>query len=213
MGVHSDTTCSILAKFSKKNYIDTFLQGELYCNSLSYFRQAKDNFGRADKCEGRVSYRKNGGGKVSINLPGNKYFLCCFFNMPPQSINDGRAFYKTTDRERDKFSYFGDSCVVVLQPDELVKRISTECQKIGISCEWSPVEYVKKSCKDKTVSIHLNDNPDHAVFVKRKKFMVQSEFRFVFSNIPDKLITHEGAFVLNIGDIHDIAKATYDCFA
>ena len=153
------------------------------------------------------------GGKLHINLPGDKYFLCCFFNMPPRETDGVVGAYKMTDQERAKFSYFGDSCAVILNPDELINRVVTACQKLGVKCECSPVEYVRKVYKDKNVSIHLIDKPVHAVFVKRIKFKVQSEFRFVFSNVPDSLITSEGAFVLDIGNIHDIGKVEYDCFA
>ena len=37
MGTHSDTEYSILARFSKKQYIDAFLKGRIYCNSLTWF--------------------------------------------------------------------------------------------------------------------------------------------------------------------------------
>ena len=50
-----------LAKvFEKQEYADKFVRGEIYCNSLAWFKKLEDRDGRGDTYEGAVVLQLEG---------------------------------------------------------------------------------------------------------------------------------------------------------
>ena len=188
-----------LIKFGQKAHVQDLLDnGTIYMNHVSQFAKTEDGGLRGDGHEALISIEdifdidisidgqvvaKADSGKINIhsNFPiGNIYSM---YYLP---YVDDLSKIKIDIKCKD----FGDSCLIVFDVIEFVKRIKKAASKSGERILLSPVEY-------QSISTY---NGKWSLFKKPDSFSYQNEFRFLIKQ--GKFV---GPIVLSIGPIHDIA--------
>jgi|WetSurMetagenome_2_1015567.scaffolds.fasta_scaffold01252_8 hypothetical protein len=185
-----------LIKFGKKEHIQEFRNnGLLYMNTLATFTQLESDMARGDCFEGSTTIiqpkdaeivfdaSKIGFGKFTVNpleLTGpvrialNSTASCNIFSM--------FAITKPTDEKLvdSKNLQFGDSCVLILNPAEFMKRVFQAAKADSLSPTCAPVEYYDAN----------EFSGETGRFRKRSIFAYQNEYRIVVepgSDTPIKL--------------------------
>lgn len=204
--------------FSKKKYVRDFIQGKIYANRLSYFKdiEGMDDSGRADKHEGVIGWFQPNQGKFTINdmditgdLAGpiemqrewlNYRNLFCVHaahtgdidlgNLSAQNVEDLRKQLELSE-DCQKLGRFA---VVIKNIPEFMNRIESTVEQKGYRLSRGPVKYYDPD------TFHGNFSDWEAVFRKRMEYRYQQEYRFVI----DTLVIGDWPIVLEIGDIQDI---------
>ena len=144
---------SILIKFS--NYVDDIKNGNLYCNSLNYFRHVDPSYGLGDPMEGIVQLpyfdNRSTNEMLTIRLDGNTNFVFSMVCLPPCDILDsGNAFFELNENKKKEFSrYQTNDFIAITDPDTFTKRIIDMCKKLNIQCLPLIVKYDNKNCLSK----------------------------------------------------------------
>lgn len=209
----------LLKVFRDQSYVESFLDGNLYMNTLQYFKGYEEteinNIG--DRYEG-----------VSVNIPPKNSLIYIKYRnevhtinpndivgsvtIQPDKYNTANVFClygpamdvskKYTSQEVDNLIYLDEQClslgeylVVIHNSTEFVKRIENAASKANFILHHSSVEYY-----DSELSFAFKD--EQVPFRKTKEFGHQKEYRFVLlrDNPENK------PYILEIGDIRDIAS-------
>jgi hypothetical protein len=185
-----------LLKFGEKEHIQEFRSnGLLYMNTLGMFHQLESDMARGDCFEGSTTIiqpkhlemvldaSKIGFSTLTVNpleLAGP--FRIGLQNTASCNIYCMFAITKPTDEvlfDR-KIMQFGDSCVLILNPAEFLKRVFQAAQKAGLSPSCGLVEYYNAN----------EYSGETGRFRKRSIFAYQNEYRIAVepgSNAPLKL--------------------------
>ena len=186
-----------LLKIGKKEHIESFQKGEMYFNTLQYFRYLEEEQSncQGDKYEGYSELFQPDMGTLEINgkeikdisgpimislgLENQKNIFCMY------SIIFEKEKREVLKINPKNFS-FGEYSLIVRDVDEFLRRVCRACD--GRELEYGFVEYVDIN------KFHGQYGP----FKKPKKYSYQNELRFVLKNSSLK------PFILKIGDISDI---------
>ncbi len=190
----------LLKFFSKKEYLNDFLDGSIYCKHPAFYRRlnSKGVGDRFESCQhfsegrgqldmikvainGRTLTYDNGFRSITIgHMDCDDYYLHCWFgaaSVSPQ--NEPLILFNNVNQVA---SEFGDQYIVSVPPENLLeffKRMRPlECEKIGF------VEY--------------SDNPHNwGNFCKSASYKYQSEFRFLYKPKKTSLInTEDQSFIV-----------------
>ncbi len=187
----------ILAKILPRNYMDDFLDGNLYLNNLSYFSSldSSDQV-RCDSHEGltdclqvkSISIQNAEGDWVPIGEIQNPVV---FEGDYSENLNV-LCLYSITDRQGDFFDernvQFGEVTVLIKDLLEFISRIRTAAKVKGWEIGHSPIEYVSRNTY----------NGRMGPFRKFDEFSYQNEFRFSLKTDV------KSPCVLSVGDLRDI---------
>lgn len=190
-----------LVKFT--NYSDDLMAGKLYCNSLTYFRNAEPQKGMGDPSDGMLTF-SNGKSKC---LPGDEYFVFSTAMMPLVSVcDDGKmGYYRLTDEQIEHAKKYGTSdCVTIVDVDGFIRKVMDACEKRGICVYKSNVLYVDKKHPAQEVEEQINKCPICLGFYKEPFYHWQKEYRFLFTQVPKEMVEN-GHFVLEIGSLENLA--------
>ena len=212
-------TLTFVKFFSKKKYAYDFLQGKLYANRLSYFKDIEgvDYSGRSDKHEGVVGWYQPGLGKVTINgmditgdLAGpvemqkkwlNYRNLFCVYAAHTGNVNLENPSSDNVEQLRrqlklsDECQKLGSFAVVIKNIPKFMERIESAAKNAGHRLSRGLVQYYDPE------RFHGSFSDLEAIFRKQRKFAYQQEYRFII----DTLAIGEFPVVLDIGDIRDIS--------
>lgn len=199
--------------FKCKKYANDFLNGNLYCNTLDYFRKLESNEKeRGDKREGQlplpiesIQFESKELGKHTykvVNTPeklptfsyqGIEYINIFSMSFIPAKIRNKTLDLKISSRH---FECFGNYLVVVLHFPEFMSRIKKTLNNSNYIYGCQKVNYYNP---DQVVA------PEHQfeelIFMKDHKFKWQNEYRIAF----ETNIQNNQPVTLKIGDINDIA--------
>jgi len=201
----------ILIKFGALNHMERLLyEGEVYMNTLEYFRDEEKSQERGDPNEGitKIVPIKNGLLKQKSHDDGkektiatitngivrfknsnlDKFAVFCLYHW--EIPNDKKAKIKEFIDER-LLNNFGDTAVVIHDTADFLSRIEKAAQKRGLTHIRKRVDYVDMSLRQDEVG----------PFIKDISFSYQKELRVaVFDeNSGPRPV------VLNIGSLKDIA--------
>jgi hypothetical protein len=188
-----------LVKFGQKIHIQALLEkGQIYMNHISEFIKIEDSKLRGDEYEVLLSAEQvynlevslqgriigtAGIGKIFIknNLPvGNIYSMYALSQTPDLSL------LKIDERCKE----FGDSCLVILNVAEFMKRIEKAVLESGRKLMYSPVHY-------EDMQTYIGK---WSLFKKPIEYNYQKEFRLVVKQ--EEFI---GPVIYEIGPLDDIA--------
>ena len=190
-----------LVKILPSEYLEDFLNGELYLNTLSYFASLdKGDTVRADPHDGLLESRhvleiavQDQDGKW-LPIPGIQNPVT--FRSSALSGLNLLCFYAMTDRPGDHFDprnlAFGDTAVVISKLPEFIARVTKAATDRGWKLNLAPVEYVDRSTHDGFMG----------PFRKFKEFAYQNELRLVFETRLAE------ACRLSVGNLRDITYIT-----
>jgi hypothetical protein len=162
------------------------MQGRLFMNDLSYFRQLDDDPARGDGDEGLTycyqptrtvmevramgAWQQVGGIAGPIKYRAETDSTANLYCMFALRASHAQAFAEAgrpliDERNRD----FGDSAVVITDAEEFLHRVSAAAEREGLSLQMRPVEYVDEA------TYHGPMGP----FRKFWGYSYQSEFRLL----------------------------------
>lgn len=201
----------ILIKFMPKEYISSFLDGNLYMNSLQYYIDLENKTGisgKGDKLEGSIPICEKVISNSNVQIKKTVRYSAGYQNVPVFCMmylepNPDTLTYMITNKQQYKeMCSFPKNCVVIHDVKEFNNRFESACGALEYECRHSLVHYMEEN-KDKDEKVKkmiLGDNGYKSVFCKDNKFKLQQEYRFaIFENIKTP-------YTLNIGDIRDISK-------
>jgi hypothetical protein len=188
-----------LVKFGQKAHIQAlFEKGQIYMNHVSEFVKIEDSKLRGDEYEVLLSAEQiynlevslqgriigtAGTGEIFIknDLPvGNIYSMYALSHVPDLSL------LKVDERCKE----FGDSCLIILDVAEFIKRIEQAVSESDRKLIYSPVEY-------ENMQTYIGK---WSLFKKPLEYNYQKEFRLVV-----KQEEFVGPVIYEIGPLDDIA--------
>ena len=217
----------LLKMFSKREYAERFLQGELYARRLSSFRKLNSEDGRSDEYEGTVSIAPEG-------------LVLTLQSTDPETGQVIRGINITEDDldgpvliQLDRFSGINLFCMYAvhsggftesnrrsIEDYEQFLRLSQECLELGsyTVAITENSEFIKRvedaiaregykllrglvQYYDPEVGSPFRVDDNRIVLAKRKEFAWQREYRFAIDTGTNGL----EPIILNIGPIDDIA--------
>ena len=217
----------LLVKFlSQKEYVDQMQAGRLHMKRLKYFRQCED--ARADTYEGAILQE---GGDLYIQREGDEERHRLDY-IGPLRFNDARhdslnLFCMTCFRaeceagptwetaqelderieeSRPAFSQFGNYAVLVLDPDEFLRRVRDAVEREGYQMALGFVKYYNPGEYPQALPEPFGERATfEPAFLKRRSYELEREYRIAVntSTYDDEHRT------LDIGDISDIT-AVFD---
>jgi hypothetical protein len=197
----SERKYSLFIKVGEKEHMHSlFTKGEIYFNTIEYYRKAESNNLLSDPHEG-ISQLMQGNAKfnyedirfssesVQIAITDNtlKGNIFCFLGLESRTIMPSKKFISlNTDLTSINW---GDTVVVIYNTIEFIKRVERELNKQDYKYQISPVLYYDF----KKYSGKLD------IFKKRNEYEKQNEIRIFIENETCKPIK------LSVGSIEDIA--------
>jgi hypothetical protein len=193
MGEHAT-----LIKFgNSQNILELQEYGLLYMNNLPYFWHIEDSFLRGDQEDSVAEVHRGSIG--SVTFTDGTVFDISDWNLllPPSCPENINIFcmyalrpFSNSFPVNEQNYMFGDTALVLLQPQEFINRIHSFLQDRSIPHHAALVTYVN------------TDNQGRiGPFVKRNNFIYQSEWRLVCYEGPGNARTD-----IRIGSIIDISK-------
>ena len=213
------STIFFLVKFcDKKSYADDLLQGKVYFNRLSNFKENKlsETYGRLDRYEGATAWLQPGNLRLELNgmdlsddLAGPLTvqmnwlnYLHIFCMHAAYSSNLDMAELDNIDIEdlrreltipNDCFS-LGEHAVVVTNVPKFIKRMEVAANAVSYRFTRGLVKYYDPE------TFHGQFQDVESIFWKRDVYSFQREFRFLI----DSRSMDDHPRILDIGNIEDI---------
>ena len=210
----------VLLKLGQREHMEQFRNGQLYMNTLKYFRNLESDPARADHYEGATHIFQPKDVIITLSAPGFGDILidstdlaaattlsmtselCCniFCLHAITAPVNGTLF-------PSEHEWFGDSMVLVLKTEEFLNRVVAGAKARNLSGKIKRVEYFD----DKAYTGKLDR------FRKSKRFAHQREYRIAIDSPgTDPLvldigdITHITSEVLKFCDADNILKFSED---
>ena len=198
-----------------RTHAEDILNGRLYLNGLSYYKQREQDDGKKDPSEGLRLWQ----GDIIIDCTINghqiksvkrvksqdnlldKHFLWCIFVGHAGNFDEKELTDDNLADFRRQIGYPGqrmqeelrsEYTVLFLDGGELIERIVRACERKGYGCACGPVRYY-----DPEVDSVIED----IIFFKKANFSYQQEFRFVVTGAP----VAGDHLRLDVGDLRDIS--------
>lgn len=203
-------------KILDKQYVDSFRSGNLYMNSLEYFRKIEGNEAQNDWAEGICgTVHKNQLRQIGfdfseelqevmgekVTLSSNYFGLNNIFCLYRFLIDDERKLVWKPDKELQKFNDADTKVVVrITDTEEFLRRVDKAVEKnlknqIMEYCIYGNIVYSNSWS-------HADGPGTRSAFHKEPSYSYQNEWRLcVLRNALDR-----GAFQFEIGDLSDITE-------
>ena len=217
-----------LAKFfEKKEYADDFLQGKLFLNSLSYFKEIEGEDGRGDEDEGAIvmpfdddliftlTATNPETGEVSevritkddlaapVSIHPRWYDHINLLCMYACHTGDFQSISEDNINDFKKQLEIPEECVRLGEHAIIITNTQEFFRRIRVAAEQAGYGIFGELVKyyDPDVGTPTTRSDLETVFHKRKEYEYQSEFRIaVDANVGEPI-----PLCLSIGDISDIA--------
>ena len=202
--------------FKKKEYMDDFLDGNLYMNCLGFFKNVEDSKNtQFDSKEAIKSYLQPDDLQIVIkfkdqiihldnnDLAGpliiqnngyNNLKIICFYSpfISYSDLSQSKEELKITEKMKEDF---GEYAIVITNFTEFSNRleIAIKNHKDIKACRHTKVDYFSDD-------FHGSFNDDEIPFKKHGAFSFQKEYRIVVRTEQHD----ENPLILNVGDIRDI---------
>jgi hypothetical protein len=199
----SGNTAMVLLKLGQREHMEQFRKGQLYMNTLKYFRDLESDSARADHYEGATHIFQPKDVIITLSAPGfgdividstdlaaattlsmNSELCCNIFCLHAITAPVNGTLFPS------EHEWFGDSMVLVLNTEEFVNRVVAGAKARNLSGKSKRVEYFD----DEAYTGKLDR------FRKSKRFAHQREYRIAIDS------PGTDPLVLDIGDIIDITS-------
>lgn len=202
--------------FENLIFMNNFLDGKLFMNSLAYFKNTEDS-NRGDKYEAvtgcyqpdkitiKINHHELEGlaGPAYIQMPHhekvNLFCLCASHSGDFDSVTE-----ETLQRLEEQLRIhhhcgkLGDYAVIVTSASLFVERVMAAALEKGFQGSAGLVDYYDPE----SYSGQFSDRD--AIFRKHKEFAHQSEYRFAIKTESEE----NGPIVLDVGSLRDIAYSS-----
>jgi len=215
------TVFALVKMFEKREYADAFVRGELYMNSLAYFREYKDERGelRGDPHEGLGAiYQPSQIGEIrfgDIRIPPEELAgpvlvrherldhakVFCSYALNSRGFDnvsaETLADFKRVMLVHESCYGLGSIAVLVSNVTKFFERIDSSIRAADLRGYRSLIDYFDEN------TFHGNFG-ERAGFHKRKLYSNQREYRVMVER-PEP---STAAYTLSVGDLSDIAHIT-----
>ncbi|PES80066.1 hypothetical protein CN509_09700 [Bacillus cereus] len=214
---------AILIKFFEPQYVQMFLDGNLYFKNTGYFIDLEKKHGDkgiGDKYEGsHFRHFDPTKGEISIGLPGGQmhkinvtrgYFtqtyetvrqfqLTCFagiFDEEMEHVDENTDKIKSEIIEHLKKEFPDRVPILILNENEFFKKLDNAFIEKGIGAYHGLVKYFDEHAETPFKREEYEKNMTQAFFYKRKFFNAQKEYRIITSHPVEG-----DSLTVNLGDI------------
>ena len=202
---------SPLIKFQSADRIESLRSGKIYAKNLGYYRNLERTSGDADigdQNEGMLPVvnatieNQETGERLDLTdtrleTSESNDFVFCIFKSNPQM--NGMRF---TAAQKARMLTFGDTALLILDPDEFVNRVTQAATDQGFEVHYDSVKYYDPEHDNARMLVSLLEGMWNIAFWKRNRYAYQQEARFVFTPGNDSIDHIE----LDVGDLHDITE-------
>ncbi|CAM4017957.1 hypothetical protein BAQ46_04335 [Bacillus paranthracis] len=216
----------MLIKFFEPQYLQMFLDGNLYFKNTGYFIDLEKKYGDkgiGDKYEGsHFRHFDPTKGEIHIGLPGGQmhkinvtkgYFtqtyeavrqfqLTCFtgiFGEEIEHIDDNTQKIKNEVIEYLKEEFPNRIPILITNEDEFFNRLHNALKEKNIHASHGSVKYFDEHAETPFEREEYEKNMIQAFFYKRNFFKAQKEYRIITSHPVEG-----DSLTVNLGDISDI---------
>ena len=200
-----------LIKFTPTERVDGILKGNLYMKRCQYFRDKEketsdDTVGDALEAlwhinEAYIFIPDTGEFHVlkdtGIQTTRSNDFVFCMFG-----IGKSKDQFSFTEKQKTEIKKFGDSAIVITDTGELRNRIMNAANERNLQVRCGYVSYYDNAVDSAETLVPIIRNMGNVAFLKRNKYAYQQEYRVILNADG---IDEEDHFILEIGDISDIA--------
>lgn len=199
----SGNTAMVLLKLGQREHMEQFHKGQLYMNTLKYFRDLESDPARADLYEGATHIFQPNDAIITFSAPGFREILidstdlaaATTLSMNSELCCNIFCLYAITAPVNgtlfpSEHEWFGDSMVLVLNTQEFLNRVVAAAKARNLSGTRKQVEYFDDEA--------YTGKWDR--FRKSKRFAHQREYRIAIDS------PGTDPLVLDIGDITDITS-------
>ena len=199
---NTDFNIEAFLKIGDEKYMSKLLEdGEVYMNTVKYFREHEQNGNRGDKYEGTSLIEKDA--KLEISIGNDRIASSNNSEIKLRYGKDnGNIFCLTSvfeqDLERnvkvnlnlsDELLDFGNRAILIYNPKKFINRVVNELKNLKVKYKILHVKY-----------LDINDySGTYSIFRKPAKYSFQKETRIFLQNDDEKTI------ILKIGNLKDIA--------
>jgi hypothetical protein len=215
----------ILMKFGSKENLERIQNGQVYMKNLDYYinlekETTDENIG--DMFDGQMPIHDVNismynpetneliyqfkSDMATMNLGFKKSPVLCMFildqrNFISSNVNEDLLSFRFTftEEQKEKLAKFGDSVLLIKNPEEFFNRMEAGLVADGINFTRDRVKYYEKN-----IMQHFQDVTDdykRIAFWKRKKYEHQQEYRYLIFNR-----SVEDHYTLSIKDLTDISE-------
>jgi len=201
--------------YAERKHADALMQGTIFANPISYFRQIEKGDIRRDTDEGIMTMPLTEGFKLELtsNAIDNPIVMkrddlakplafrprwfdainlfCMHIIDLHKEVNTG------TFSVPNRVMSFGHYAVVILDVYEFIRRVKETVNKAGYRLSYKSVEY-----NSPAEGIHTNPATLEPIFTKRNDYQEEQEFRVAI----DRSLAVPTPLKLDIRPIHDLAK-------
>ena len=107
-----------------------------------------------------------------------------------------------TAEQKARMLTFGDTALLILDPDEFVNRVTQAAANQGFDVHYDSVKYYAPERNNARMLVSLLEGMWNIAFWKRNRYAYQQEARFVFTPGDDSIDHIE----LDVGDLQDITE-------
>ena len=205
----------LMKTYAEKEHANALMQGTIFANPLSYFKQMEERDIRRDTNEGIMTMPLTEGLRLELTSTAMDHPIVMKRDdlaEPPtlqprwfDAINLFCMHIVDIHREGNtgtlkvptRAMSFGRHAVVILDVYEFIRRVKEAVNRAGYRLSYKSVEYY-----DPTVGMHTNPATLEPIFTKRNNYQEEQEFRFAI----DRMLAIPTPLELDIGPIQDIAK-------
>ncbi len=205
----------LMKTYAEKRHALAFIQGTMFANPLSYFKQVEERDIRRDTEEGIMTMPLTEGFKLEITSNAidrpivlNRDDLAEPPTLRPNWFNAINLFcMHMVNFHRDgntgilkvpsRATSFGRYAVVILDVGEFIRRVKKAVDRAGHRLSYKQVEYY-----DSATGIHTSLTTLGPIFTKRNDYQEEQEFRIAI----DRRLAVPTPLELDIGPISDIAE-------
>ena len=220
--MEQSTIFALVKIVERPEYARSLLRGELYMNSLAYFREYEDHKGelRGDRWDGlgaiwqprQISEISVGDLRIPPNeLAGPILFrhsrldytnVFCTYSLDSRSFDRVPSQTTLADFRRgmlmpDSVFGLGSIAVLIHNVTEFFKRVDSAIKREGLSGHRGLIRYFDEAA-------HHGDFGDQAGFHKRQAYAYQREYRVAV----ERQAPSTEPYTLSVGDLSDIAVVT-----
>lgn len=210
----------IFIKFGKKEHLEMLQKGQIYMNTLDFYRKhesAKGDEVVGDASEAilaveleNVKIIDNETNEIVLEIPISKakidpgysrFPVFCLFRFDKRneiSCDENNAILEFTEEQKNKLVEFGEYALVIKDTDEFDKRLEEALSKENLDFAKGTIEYRNPNNED--VLERFAEGGPEVAFMKREKYDYQSEYRYMIKKEV------ENPLKLKIEDISDISE-------
>lgn len=197
-----------LMKVGKREHLEAFRNGQVYCNTLQYFKELEYSFpGMGDRFECAESVEqfdelsiwindryvpvlKNGFGAWDQGRYRGNVFCTYLINIPIEEVSKVDAYPLNI---KSSVSDFADCFVIIGNINGFTQRFKNAVVKNGDQLLYGPIDYID----------FKNYTGDVTPFNKNVKFQDQKEFRYYIDRVAK---SESDTCLYDLGDLSNIVS-------